>query len=45
MCPLKLVPRIDIFDEEMASPEIRLQRTLYKSKAPESTKYIIDSPN
>ena len=41
MCPLKLVPRIFLFDEEEISPELRAQRTLNKSRIPEIARYII----
>lgn len=44
MCPLKVVPRIFVFDEEEVPPELRAQRTLNKSRIPEIAKYIVDNP-
>lgn len=44
MCPLKVVPRIFVFDEEEVPPELRAQRTLNKSRIPEISKYIVDNP-
>ncbi|QDV24624.1 DNA sulfur modification protein DndB [Aureliella helgolandensis] len=44
MCPLKVVPRIFVFDEEEVPPELRAQRTLNKSRIPEIARYIVDNP-
>jgi DNA sulfur modification protein DndB len=44
MCPLKVVPRIFVFDEEEVPAELRAQRTLNKSRIPEIARYIIDNP-
>jgi DNA sulfur modification protein DndB len=44
MCPLKLVPRIFMYDEEGVPAELRAQRTLNKSRIPEITNYITDNP-
>ena len=45
MCPIRLIPRIFLFDEEEAAlpPELRAQRTLNKSRIPEMTDYILGS--
>jgi len=43
MCPLRLIPKIFIFDEEEMVPELRAQRTLNKSRVPEIAKYIVDN--
>lgn len=40
MCPLKLISKLFIFDEEELVPEIRAQRTLNKSRVPEMATYI-----
>lgn len=40
MCPLKLIPKIFIFDEEELVPEIRYQRVLNKARIPEIASYI-----
>lgn len=45
MCPLRLIPRIFLFDEEEISPEHRAQRTLNKSRIPDISNYILDNPN
>lgn len=45
MCPLKLIPRIFLFDEEELTPELRAQRTLNKARVPEMARYITDNPD
>jgi DNA sulfur modification protein DndB len=45
MCPLKLVPKLFIFDEEIVPPELRAQRTLNKARIPEMAQYISKNPN
>lgn len=45
MCPLKLVPRIFLFQEEELPPELRAQRTLNKARVPEIARYILSNPN
>lgn len=45
MCPLRLIPRIFIFDENGLTPELRSQRVLNKSRIPELTRYIADNPS
>jgi DNA sulfur modification protein DndB len=45
MCPLKLIPRIFLFDEEEIPPEHRAQRILNKTRVPEITNYILENPN
>ncbi|MGF7071698.1 DNA sulfur modification protein DndB [Priestia megaterium] len=44
MCPMRLIPRIFLFDEEEIPPEHRSQRILNKSRVPEITNYILDNP-
>lgn len=44
MFPLKLIPRIFIFDDEEIGPELRAQRTLNQSRIPELSKYIVQNP-
>lgn len=44
MVPLKLIPRIFLFDEEEIPPEYRAQRTLNRSRVPEIANYILDNP-
>ncbi|MFC5865028.1 DNA sulfur modification protein DndB [Acidicapsa dinghuensis] len=40
MCPLRLIPKIFIFDEEELVPELRAQRVLNKARVPEIARYI-----
>lgn len=44
MCPLKLVPKIFLFDEEEVQPQLRAQRILNKARIPEIARYILDNP-
>ena len=44
MCPLRLIPRIFIFDEKELPPEVRAQRTLNRSRVPEMARYILGNP-
>lgn len=43
MCPLRLIPKIFLFDEEEIPAEHRAQRILNKSRIPEITNYIIEN--
>jgi DNA sulfur modification protein DndB len=43
MCPLRLIPKIFLFDEEELVPELRAQRTLNKSRIPEIANYVLDN--
>lgn len=43
MCPLRLIPRMFLFDEEELTPELRAQRTLNKSRVPDIARYILDN--
>ena len=45
MCPLKLVPKIFLFQEEELPPELRAQRVLNKARIPEIAKYITSNRN
>jgi DNA sulfur modification protein DndB len=44
MCPLRLIPRLFLFDEEELPPEMRAQRSLNKARVPEISRYIIENP-
>lgn len=44
MCPLKLIPRIFLFDEEEIPPEHRAQRIINKSRVPDISNYILENP-
>jgi DNA sulfur modification protein DndB len=41
MCPLRLIPRIFLFDEDELRPELRAQRILNKTRIPEIARYIL----
>lgn len=43
MCPLKLIPRIFLFDEEDIDPTVRSQRVLNKSRVPEIAEYLVNN--
>jgi DNA sulfur modification protein DndB len=44
MCPMRLIPRIFLFDEEELKPELRSQRTLNKQRVPEISRYLLANP-
>lgn len=44
MCPLRLIPRLFLFDEEELPPEMRAQRSLNKGRVPEISRYIVENP-
>ncbi|MEO3781744.1 DNA sulfur modification protein DndB [Actinocorallia sp. B10E7] len=44
MCPLRLIPKIFLFDEEELAPEVRAQRVLNKGRIPALASYILDNP-
>jgi DNA sulfur modification protein DndB len=43
MCPMRLLPKIFLFDEEELVPELRAQRTLNKGRLPELAQYILSN--
>jgi DNA sulfur modification protein DndB len=43
MCPMKLIPRIFLFDEQEIPPEYRAQRILNKTRIPEITNYLLEN--
>lgn len=45
MCPLRLIPRLFLFDDEELVPEMRAQRVLNKSRIPEIARYVIENPS
>ncbi len=45
MCPLRLIPKIFLFDEEEMVPELRAQRILNKARIPEMARYMTESPD
>ncbi|MEE1763550.1 DNA sulfur modification protein DndB [Streptomyces sp. SP18BB07] len=44
MCPLRLIPKIFLFDEDELAPEVRAQRILNKGRLPALTRYLVDNP-
>jgi DNA sulfur modification protein DndB len=44
MCPLKLIPKIFLFDEDEIPPDLRAQRTLNRARVPEIARYLVDNP-
>lgn len=45
MCPLGLIPRLFLFDEEELAPEFRAQRRLNRNRVPEMARYVVENPN
>lgn len=45
MCPLRLIPKIFVFDDDEIAPEVRAQRVLNKGRLPALTRYILDNPD
>lgn len=45
MCPLRIIPRIFLFNEDELPPEMRAQRSLNKSRVPEMARYIVENPD
>lgn len=43
MCPMRLVPKIFVFDEDEVPPQLRAQRKLNKARIPEISKYLLDN--
>src|SRR5258708_36519063 len=41
MCPMRLIPRIFIFDEDELKPELRAQRILNRARVPEIARYLL----
>ncbi|MEX0299550.1 MAG: DNA sulfur modification protein DndB, partial [Kordiimonas sp.] len=44
MVPLRLLPRIFVFDDEELPPELRAQRQLNKGRVPEMARYLMKNP-
>ncbi len=41
MCPMRLVPKLFVFDEDEVPPEIRAQRTINHARIPEIANYLV----
>lgn len=44
MCPMRLIPKIFLFDEDELAPELRAQRTLNRARVPEIARYVVANP-
>jgi len=44
MCPLKLIPKIFLFDEQEIPANLRAQRVLNRARVPEIARYLLDNP-
>jgi DNA sulfur modification protein DndB len=44
MCPLKIIPKIFLFDEDEIPSDIRAQRSLNRARVPEIAQYLIENP-
>lgn len=45
MCPLRLIPKIFLFDEDELVPELRAQRVINRGRLPDIARYIVDNPD
>lgn len=45
MCPLRMIPRLFLFDEEELPAEMRAQRSLNRARVPEMARYLTDNPD
>jgi DNA sulfur modification protein DndB len=43
MCPLRLIPKIFLFNEEELVPELRAQRVLNRARVPEIARYMLNN--
>ena len=44
MCPLRVVPKIFIFDEDEVPPQLRAQRKLNTARIPDIVQYLCGNP-
>ncbi|HXG74816.1 MAG TPA: DNA sulfur modification protein DndB [Candidatus Nitrosotenuis sp.] len=44
MCPLKIIPKLFVFNEFDLPPQLRAQRTLRASRIPQIASYIVNNP-
>ena len=44
MCPLKLIPKIFLYDESAIPAQLRAQRTLNRARIPEISQYLVNNP-
>ena len=43
MCPMRLLPRIFVFDDEEVPAELRAQRTINRTRIPEIARYLVEN--
>jgi DNA sulfur modification protein DndB len=43
VCPMKIIPKIFVFDEDEVPPELRAQRTLNRQRIPEIAEYLSEN--
>ena len=43
MCPMRLLPKLFVFDDDEVPPELRAQRTLNRQRVPEIARYLVDN--
>ena len=43
MCPMRLLPKIFVFDDEEVPAELRAQRTLNRHRVPEIARYLVEN--
>lgn len=43
MCPMRIIPRVFMFDDEELPPQLRAQRTLNKARIPEMSRYLTEN--
>jgi len=43
MCPMRIIPKLFIFNEDEVPPELRAQRTLNRSRIPELSSYLVNN--
>ncbi|MGX5203214.1 DNA sulfur modification protein DndB [Aliikangiella sp. IMCC44632] len=43
MCPMRLIPRLFVFNEDQVPPELRAQRTLNASRLPDICNYLVEN--
>ena len=44
MCPLRLIPKLFLYDEKELPSDLRAQRTLNRSRIPSIGRYMVDNP-
>ena len=43
MCPMRLLPKLFVFDDDEVPPELRAQRTLNRRRIPEIARYLVNN--